>query len=1292
MDLPLRACDTPDPLRLPLFGRRFLKPSSGKKPNPFGHIVAMNNAEFQLQVLGDPRLALHATSALPAWLWSIDGTRVLWANPVGARAFGAANGAALALKIFGPADPHRRQVAQLGNRLPQNGAIRLERLRGFGASAGMLATCACSRLDFPDGSHGILVTTGNASGRTMPLVERLQLLVEGIERPIAAFGRDGMFVGASDAARSLLGFHNLSEAGLDAARADALEQGRVETPVGIGHMVLQRVGSGADIGLVALIAPGAAHVQPAAPAMPEAELPETKAQAPSGEPPAGIALFDAFEEQPAEAAAEPVVAEAPIEPDVPPAPDLARDQSLHAEASDAETSYDETPPGDSSHSEVPQQAVTPEIEVPQHEPSPYVEAVADEPAVAAVEAPAPAPVAAPPPPPSAEISAPAIAPEPVKSEPVKALSWLDEPPPNTRRLPLRFMWQMDHESRFSLGSDEFTRLIGARTAAGFGRLWSDIAASFGLDPDGRVMKAFATRDTWSGITLNWPVDGGGRLPVELSGLPVFDRARSFAGYRGFGVCRDLDGLARLAALRRYEFFGAPLAPQALSADVVQAGPAADAPGEDLPAKDASADDVPAQELLAQNAIEDSLEEPLQETLPEEALLQETLLPADSSQEDVFQETLPQETLTAEQPPAADVPGESDVASAQLAESPEPTASETSHQTDLEPPVETPVEMPAETPKNVLPFRPIGDTKPPSLTPVENSAFNELARQLSARLETEMGADTTPPAIDLDETVVEPPASAPHEPASGPRSELPAGEQPDWLAQPEPPARGEARRDKALLDLVPVGILIYRLDRLLYANPAFLAQMGYAGLHALEDAGGLDALYVEPGVSNAPSTSDTGTPVMISASQPEGEPTRPAVDARLYTISWDGDSALALIFSGPRSEGAALAAAIIEPPPVAEPSAVGHADAEELGAILDTTAEGIVMFDAEGNINSANRSAEALFGYDGAALVQRNLADLFAPESRHAVFDYLASIKSASVESLLDHGLDALGRVAKGGLIPLAMTMGRTRPDGPNFFAVFRDLTPLKNTESELREARRLTDRAATAKSDVLARISHEVRTPLNAIIGFAEVMIGERFGALGNKRYAEYMKDIRASGERVIAIINDLLDLSRIETGKLDLSFTNQNLNELVESCVTVMQPQANRERIIIRTSLAHMLPPVVADARALRQITLNLIGNSIHLANAGGQVIVSTALSDFGEVVLRVRDTGQGLNDNEVAAALEPFRTPPPSDQASDNSPVNLSLTKALVEANRAKFQIRTGGRTGTLIEVVFSRATAKA
>jgi PAS domain S-box-containing protein len=583
----------------------------------------------------------------------------------------------------------------------------------------------------------------------------------------------------------------------------------------------------------------------------------------------------------------------------------------------------------------------------------------------------------------------------------------------------------------------------------------------------------------------------------------------------------------------------------------------------------------------------------------------------------------------------------------------------------------------------------------------------LARQLSARLETEMSNERPPSVTGIDDTVVEEAASADepvadlHEAAS----ELPSTPDPEWLAPPsEPPARGEARRDKALLDLLPVGMLIYRLDRLLYANPAFLTQMGYPSLHALEDAGGLDALYVEPGVSNASSTSDTGTPVTISASQPQEShaSAASAIDARLHTISWDGDSALALIFSGARSESAAVVAAITEPAPTAERSAPeplvpaplppAHANAEELGAILDTTAEGIVMFDAEGNISSCNRSAEALFGYDSEDMARRNLAELFAPESQHAVFDYLASIKSSGVASLLDHGRETLGRERKGGLIPLSVTMGRTRPEGPNFFAVFRDLSQARQNESELREARRLADRAANAKADVVARISHEVRTPLNAIIGFAEVMIAERFGALGNERYVEYMKDIRASGERVLSIINDLLDLSRIETGKLDLSFTSQNLNELVESCVAVMQPQANRERIIIRTSLAHTLPPVVADARALRQITLNLIGNSIHLANAGGQVIVSTALSDFGEVMLRVRDTGHGLNDNEVAAALEPFRTPAPSDQASEGAGLSLSLTKALVEANRAKFQIKTGGRSGTLIEVAFSRAVAKA
>jgi PAS domain S-box-containing protein len=822
-----------------------------------------------------------------------------------------------------------------------------------------------------------------------------------------------------------------------------------------------------------------------------------------------------------------------------------------------------------------------------HEPSPYVEAVADEPASW-----------------SPAFGQSASARMQNQNPSARTPSWLDEPAHTTRKRPLRFTWQMDAEGRLSLDSNEFSHLIRARTAAGFGRPWSDIAETFDLDPDGRVLKAIATHDTWTGITLNWPTDGGGRLPVELSGLPLHDGARNFAGYRGFGVCRDLDALARLDAWRRHALTGDP-APQALSADIVPP---------DMIAKVFCSEAAPFVSPALSAFVNSGNSQPTDLEIRVEA-------PEEASEE-------------------------------------------------------APDEMVQETPRNVLPFRPINESRTPLLTAVENRTFHELARQLAERLEKVRPA-ALPPADAREASaaaMVDPPPTHP---------EI-ASQQPSWLTPPEPPAR-EGRRDRAVLDLLPVGVLIYRLDRLLYANSAFLQRMGYADLQELEEAGGLDALYVEPGVSDASSTSDAGKPVTISATQDPPEHALPATtEARLYTITWDDDSALALIFSN------AANADIPAAPDV--PSPAGYPDADELGTILDTTAEGILMFDAEGNINSCNRSAEALFGHDSAELVQRNLIDLFAPESAPAVKDYLESVKGAEFASVVEQGRDVLARVRGGGLIPVSMTMGRTQPTGPNFFAVFRDLSQAKKSEGELREAQRLADRGANAKVDMLARISHEVRTPLNAIIGSAEVMIGQRFGPLGDERYVEYLKDIRASGERLIAVINDLLDISRIESGKLDLAFTSENLNELVEQCVAVMQPQATRERIIIRTSLAQVLPPVTADARALRQITLNLIGNSIHLANAGGQVIVSTALSDLGGVVLRVRDTGQGLNDNEVAAAMDPFRNPARSDQAADNSGVTLSLTRALVEANRARFQIRTGGHSGTLIEVLFLPAMAQA
>src|SRR5207302_6838990 len=132
-----------------------------------------------------------------------------------------------------------------------------------------------------------------------------------------------------------------------------------------------------------------------------------------------------------------------------------------------------------------------------------------------------------------------------------------------------------------------------------------------------------------------------------------------------------------------------------------------------------------------------------------------------------------------------------------------------------------------------------------------------------------------------------------------------------------------------------------------------------------------------------------------------------------------------------------------------------------------------------------------------------------------------------------------GRERQGGVIALFMTMGRVGAAAEKFCAVFRDITKWKKAEAELIEARRQAEKQSSAKSEFLAKISHEIRTPLNAIIGFSEVMMDERFGPVGNERYRQYLKDIHASGGHLISLLNDLVDLSKIEAGRLELTFVS---------------------------------------------------------------------------------------------------------------------------------------------------------
>jgi signal transduction histidine kinase len=287
--------------------------------------------------------------------------------------------------------------------------------------------------------------------------------------------------------------------------------------------------------------------------------------------------------------------------------------------------------------------------------------------------------------------------------------------------------------------------------------------------------------------------------------------------------------------------------------------------------------------------------------------------------------------------------------------------------------------------------------------------------------------------------------------------------------------------------------------------------------------------------------------------------------------------------------------------------------------------------------------------------------------------------------VLNDGREVIGRVPAGGLIPLFMTMGRIG-SSDKFAAVLRDITHWKNVESELIAARRSAEAANAQKSDFLAKISHEIRTPLNAIIGFSEVMMGERFGPIGNERYRSYLHDIHVSGAHLLSLINDLLDLSKIEAGKVDLAFEAVPVNAAIQECVALMQPQANRERIIIRTSLANDVPNVVADPRSFRQIMLNLMSNAVKFTRAGGQVIVSSSLEASGEVVVRIRDTGIGMSEKDIETALKPFRQVAiQRDDREHGTGLGLPLTKALVEANRATFSIDSAVNQGTLVKITF-------
>jgi two-component system cell cycle sensor histidine kinase PleC len=234
------------------------------------------------------------------------------------------------------------------------------------------------------------------------------------------------------------------------------------------------------------------------------------------------------------------------------------------------------------------------------------------------------------------------------------------------------------------------------------------------------------------------------------------------------------------------------------------------------------------------------------------------------------------------------------------------------------------------------------------------------------------------------------------------------------------------------------------------------------------------------------------------------------------------------------------------------------------------------------------------------------------------------------------------------------------------------------------EAARRAEAANLAKSRFLAQMSHELRTPLNAILGFSEVMQSEILGPHSNPTYREYAADIHASGQHLLNLINEILDLSRIEAGRYELNEEAVNLMHVAQDCRHLLKMRATNRGITVHELYEEDLPKIWADARAVRQICLNLLSNAIKFTPQGGEVWVKVGWTASGGQYLSVRDTGTGISEEEMPIALAPFGQGSNAiKSAEQGAGLGLPIVKGLIELHGGSFTLRSKLREGTEVIV---------
>ena len=262
--------------------------------------------------------------------------------------------------------------------------------------------------------------------------------------------------------------------------------------------------------------------------------------------------------------------------------------------------------------------------------------------------------------------------------------------------------------------------------------------------------------------------------------------------------------------------------------------------------------------------------------------------------------------------------------------------------------------------------------------------------------------------------------------------------------------------------------------------------------------------------------------------------------------------------------------------------------------------------------------------------------------------------------------------------------GRPVFDERGYFGGYRgigvDVSGLLGADQAVLTAKEAAERESSAKSAFLADMSHELRTPLNAIIGFSDAMRSQTLGKMTNKRYLQYAEDIHLSAHHVLDIVNQILDLSRIEAGQLDLEEETLDVSELLESCRRMIQAEIDKAELELSLELEAELPPVLADPAKLKQVVLNLLVNAAKFTPSGGRIDLVSRLAAGGGLEIEITDTGMGISAKDIPKVLRRFgRSEDAELEGLGGAGLGLSITKSLVELHGGTLSIVSRKGKGT-------------